>query len=392
MSADIQKTTVDRFIEVDARLKGSLDEARRSQDERLAKVDVALHEATLASQRSAEDLKVSVVSAAKEQVEAHAKAAADLGEGVHKALGDLTRVLTSSQNESRRNQDDRLGKVEGALTRLTETHHQAVDDLKTSLLTVAKEQIQTQAGASSALRDALTQSLGDLGTRLAGSQVEARREQAQTLFEHKTVLDDARASQAKSMSDMQTSVTSALAELRDAQVKAFDGLLERVQSRLDELRKDNEAKLEKIRSTVEEKLQSTLETRLGASFRQVSEQLEQVYKGLGEMRTLATGVGDLRRVLTNVRSRGTFGEVQLGAILEQVFSPAQYASNVATVPGSTERVEFAVKLPGREEGGGIVFLPIDAKFPLEGYQRLQKAVSFRQACLTCDLNTTALIA
>ena len=135
---------------------------------------------------------------------------------------------------------------------------------------------------------------------------------------------------------------------------------------------DNAAKLEQMRQTVDEKLHATLEQRLSESFRQVSERLELVHKGLGEMQSLATGVGDLKRVLTNVKTRGTWGEVQLGALLEQMLVPEQYAANVATRPGSRERVEYAIRLPGRE-GQGQVWLPIDSKVPSEDYERLLAA-------------------
>jgi DNA recombination protein RmuC len=145
-----------------------------------------------------------------------------------------------------------------------------------------------------------------------------------------------------------------------------------LEGRLQTLQQGNEAKLDQMRATVEEKLQSTLEARLGESFRIVSERLEQVHRGLGEMQTLASGVGDLKRVLTNVKTRGTFGEVQLAALLEQVLTAEQYATNVATRPGSSERVEFAIRLPGREDGVPV-WLPIDAKFPAEDYERLLAA-------------------
>jgi DNA recombination protein RmuC len=145
-----------------------------------------------------------------------------------------------------------------------------------------------------------------------------------------------------------------------------------LEARLQALQAGNEARLEQMRATVEEKLQSTLEARLGESFRLVSERLEQVHQGLGEMQSLAAGVGDLRRVLGNVKVRGTFGEAQLGGLLEQVLRPEQYAVNQATRPGSNERVEFAVRMPGRGEGQ-TVWLPIDAKFPAEDYERLQAA-------------------
>ncbi len=139
-----------------------------------------------------------------------------------------------------------------------------------------------------------------------------------------------------------------------------------------EIRADTEKKLEQIRITVDEKLQGTLETRLGESFKQVSDRLEQVHRGLGEMQSLASGVGDLRRVLTNVRVRGTWGEVQLGSLLEQILAPEQYERNVATT-GTSERVEFAIKLPGADEDQRQVWLPIDSKFPVESYQRLIEA-------------------
>jgi DNA recombination protein RmuC len=148
---------------------------------------------------------------------------------------------------------------------------------------------------------------------------------------------------------------------------------ETIEQRLTLLQEDNGKRLEQMRQTVDEKLQGTLEKRLGESFKQVSERLEAVHKGLGEMQQLATGVGDLKKVLTNVKTRGTWGEVQLGALLEQVLHPEQFEMTVATLDGN-ERVEYAIKLPGRgEDHDDIVWLPIDAKFPVEDYQRLMDA-------------------
>ena len=155
--------------------------------------------------------------------------------------------------------------------------------------------------------------------------------------------------------------------------KKLDMLREAVEQRLQAIQADNAKQLDQMRATVDEKLQGTLEKRLGESFKQVSERLEQVSKGLGEMQSLAAGVGDLKKVLTNVKTRGTWGEVQLGAMLEQVLTPDQYAANVAVKEGG-ERVEFAIKLPGRgEDEKEMVWLPIDAKFPVEDYQRLMDA-------------------
>ncbi len=145
-----------------------------------------------------------------------------------------------------------------------------------------------------------------------------------------------------------------------------------LEAKLSAIQQDNAAKLEQMRATVDEKLQTTLETRLGQSFKLVSERLEAVQRGLGEMQNLATGVGDLKRVLSNVKRRGILGEVQLGTLLEDLLTIEQYAANVATVPGSNERVEYAIRMPGQEDGENV-YLPIDSKFPVEDYQRLLEA-------------------
>ncbi|MGE5499805.1 MAG: DNA recombination protein RmuC [Syntrophothermus sp.] len=146
-----------------------------------------------------------------------------------------------------------------------------------------------------------------------------------------------------------------------------------VETRLEVLQAENSKKLEEMRATVDEKLQSTLEKRLGESFRMVSERLEQVHKGLGEMQSLAAGVGDLKKVLSNVKTRGVLGEYQLGSILEQILTPDQYAMNVKTNRSGNNLVEYAVKLPGREDRDRTVWLPLDAKFPTEDYQSLLSA-------------------
>jgi DNA recombination protein RmuC len=179
----------------------------------------------------------------------------------------------------------------------------------------------------------------------------------------------------------------AAAELRDEVAKRFEAnsaalssTLIGVTSQIKELQEGNERKLDQMRQVVDEKLQGTLEKRLGESFKLVSQQLEAVHKGLGDMQSLATGVGDLKRVLSNVKTRGVFGEVALGAILEQVLTPDQYAKNVRPRPESGETVEFAVRLPGPEgPNGKPVWLPLDAKFPHEDYGRLLAAVEAADA-------------
>ncbi len=169
------------------------------------------------------------------------------------------------------------------------------------------------------------------------------------------------------------SVNAQLAKLTQSSELKLDALRTAVEHKLTQIQTDNAAKLEEMRKTVDEKLQGTLDKRLGESFKQVSDRLEQVHKGLGEMQTLATGVGDLKKVLTNVKTRGTWGEYALGNLIEQVLTPDQYLQNVATKTNSTERVEFCVRMPGRGEGNEDLLLPIDAKFPREDYERLVEA-------------------
>jgi DNA recombination protein RmuC len=173
----------------------------------------------------------------------------------------------------------------------------------------------------------------------------------------------------KNLGDSVLSTLTGISQMQNAELTEMRNT---VDTRLLHIQGDNEKKLEQMRQTVDEKLQGTLESRLGESFKQVSERLEQVYTGLGEMKTLATGVGDLKRVLTNVKVRGTWGEVQLGAIIEEILAPDQFRKNVATARPD-ERVEYAVKLPGRDTHGEPVWLPLDARFPFEDYQRLMYA-------------------
>ncbi len=165
-----------------------------------------------------------------------------------------------------------------------------------------------------------------------------------------------------------------LTDLAVQSIQKLDRINESVALQLRNLQEDQRRQLEAIRATVDEKLQDTLEKRLGESFRLVSERLETVQKGLGEMQTLAAGVGDLKKVLTNIKTRGTFGEIRLGALLEEILSPNQYAVNVATKPDSDHRVEFAVRMPGRhDDPRQVVWLPLDAKFPQEDHLRLLEA-------------------
>jgi DNA recombination protein RmuC len=168
-------------------------------------------------------------------------------------------------------------------------------------------------------------------------------------------------------------LTNQLKDLSEANARRMAEVRATLETQLASLQQNNAAKLDEMRATVDEKLHATLEARLGESFKQVAERLEQVHKGLGEMQTLAQGVGDLKHLLSNVKTRGMFGEAQLAQLLEQVFAPDQYAAQVATRPGSRNVVDFAIKLPGRGDDGAPCWLPIDAKFPNEDYERLLDA-------------------
>jgi DNA recombination protein RmuC len=169
------------------------------------------------------------------------------------------------------------------------------------------------------------------------------------------------------------SIDKRMSELINKNDNKMDKVKESVEKKLELIQKDNSEKLEKMRATVDEKLHATLEKRFGESFKVVSDRLEAVHKGLGEMQNLAIGVGDLKKVLSNVKSRGTWGEAQLGNLIEEILTPEQYEKNVKTKKTGRENVEFAIKLPGNDEDLKQVWLPIDAKFPLEDYQRLVEA-------------------
>ncbi|MCX6258884.1 MAG: DNA recombination protein RmuC [Bacteroidia bacterium] len=226
---------------------------------------------------------------------------------------------------------------------------------------------------SKELREELNNSFKQFGDSVLQRMTEISGLQKSQLETFSTNLDK----KISDFSDYQRQKFSDLAENQNKQAQASEQKLEKmretVETRLKTLQDENSKKLDEMRATVDEKLQTTLEKRLGESFKQVSERLEQVHKGLGEMQTLATGVGDLKKVLSNVKTKGVLGEYQLGNLLEQLLTPEQYGTNVKTKEGSAALVEFAVKLPGRDNNAEYVWLPVDSKFPTEDYQMLLDA-------------------
>jgi len=255
-------------------------------------------------------------------------------------------------NEGVKAIDERAGaistKLNDEMAQMRSEANVSRETLRTLIEHKLDNSILQQAEASRTLRDELGGNFQRLGSRVSESLTESSRLQKERL----------------------ENVTIALTGLSDKLEKAQEGLRMAVETALEKLRNDNAEKLEQMRVTVDEKLQGTLEQRLGASFKLVSEQLEQVFRGIGEMQSLATGVGDLKKMLSNVKMRGAWGEVSLGSLLDQVLTADQYERNVEVKPGSNQRVEYAIKLPGGDDAGGPVWLPIDAKFPNEDYERL----------------------
>ena len=234
------------------------------------------------------------------------------------------------------------------------------------------------------LRDEVARSAGgtrtELSTTLAAfqqtlltQQGDVARTQNEQIDSFRTQLAATQAHQADALQRFSQTLAEQLRALAQSNDVRLNEVRTMVEAKLSAIQADNEKKLEQVRATVDEKLHATLEQRLGESFKQVADRLDQVHRGLGEMQVLAKDVGSLNRVLNNVKSRGTFGEVQLAGLLEQVFTPDQYGVNIETVPHSGARVEFAIKLPGRRNDGLPLWLPIDAKFPREDYERLLDA-------------------
>ena len=241
--------------------------------------------------------------------------------------------------------------LSGSLTQF----QQALAAQLTSVATIQNNQIDSFAQQLAKLNEANAQQLESMRQAIATQAQTGREEQSVAL---------------KRFGDTLNQTLTTLTESNAQRMAEVRGTLE---AKIRDLQDDNGKRLEEMRRTVDEKLHATLEQRLGESFKLVSDRLEKVHQGLGEMQQLAVGVGDLKRVLTNVKTRGTWGEVQLEMLLEQVLTPDQYTKNVETVPGTGERVEFAIKLPGQNDGDRPVWMPIDAKFPKEQYERLAEA-------------------
>ena len=247
------------------------------------------------------------------------------------------------------------------LARLNQAQLQQQRELREETASQARENRLELAASLAELGRNLTHQMGTIAG-VQNNQIDAFAQQLTKLTE----------ANEQRLGALRESNEQRLNALREGIELRLEALRETLERQLRQLQGDNAAKLEEMRRTVDEKLHATLEQRLGASFKQVSDRLEQVHKGLGEMQALASDVGDLKRVLTNVKTRGTWGEMQLGAIIDNVLTPEQFARNVKTMPGSDDLVEFAIRLPGKSDEQPV-WLPIDSKYPVEHYQRLLDA-------------------
>ena len=326
-SRSLREEVTGLFDRLAASLRASLTDLSTGQQAQLETFAVRLNEAKTASAADAGNLRQEIQLTLSQ-----------LGEAVGNRIGELVVA-----------QGEKLDAVTGQITALTEGNERRQEVLRANVETKLGE-LKTDAGLSAkALREEITNSLQNLSGALYQNIEQISQSQRERLDR----------------------VSVSLTDLTQRSEEQQDLLRKTVEERLDAIRKENTEKLDQMRQTVDEKLQSTLDQRLGASFQIVADRLEQVYKSMGEMQTLASGVGDLKRLLTNVRSRGTWGEVALGNLLEEMMAPDQFGRNVEIVPDSNQRVEYAIRLPG--DSDVPVWLPVDAKFPVEDYERLVDA-------------------
>lgn len=288
----------------------------------------------------------------------------------------LTRMQIDAQQAMAQTREE-IGKsittfCDSVLCRMTEIATLQKNQLD-SFATILGNLVQTNEQKLEQLRQTVEAKLTQMQTDAQQASQQNRDEVAKSLTSLAESLSNRIMEIAKLQREQLESFGTTLNTLVQTNEQKLEQMRSTVEQKLGALQQDNAAKLDQMRATVDEKLHATLEQRLGESFKLVSERLEQVHVGLGEMKNLAAGVGDLKKVLTNIKTRGCWGEVQLGRLLEEMLTPDQYEANVAVCPNSLDRVEFAIKLPGRDDAGKPVWLPIDAKFPQEDYQRLVDA-------------------
>jgi DNA recombination protein RmuC len=326
-SRSLREEVTGLFERLTGSLRASLNDLSTAQQVQLETFATRLNEAKTESATDARNLREESQLTLKQ-----------LGQTVGTRIGELVTV-----------QGEKLDMVTTQITALTDANERRQETLRANVEAKLGE-LRADAGVNAkALREEITTSLQNLGNGLSQTIEQISQSQKERLDR----------------------VSGSVAELTQKSGEQQEFLRKTVEERLDAIRTENAEKLEQMRLTVDEKLQNTLDQRLGASFQIVADRLNEVYKSMGEMQTLASGVGDLKRLLTNVKTRGAWGEVALGNLLEEMMAPDQYERNVEIVPGSNQRVEYAIRLPG--DGENPVWLPLDAKFPMEDYDRLVDA-------------------
>ena len=281
-------------------------------------------------------------------------------QSLEKIISELTAAQAIAQKQQFELQDTRLKEISESTVQAQIQISQKLEEKLTAFEQKQSQQIQS-----------LEKSISELTTAQTAAQTKQFEMQDKRLKEISELLTKAQGELQVSVAEQLKTVSEQFAAFNIQSKESMESIRKTVEGRLEILRTDNTMQLEKMRLTVDEKLQKTLDTRISQSFQMVNDRLQEVYKGLGEMKTLATGVGDLKKVLTNVKTRGIIGEYQLGAIIEEMLSKEQYDENVATKKGATTRVEYAIKLPG--DGNGHIYLPVDAKFPGDTYIQLVDA-------------------
>jgi DNA recombination protein RmuC len=333
-------------------LSKTLESMANLQQTQLEGMTKQLKELTDSNRVGLDGIRTTLDSRVKELQESNEKKIDAMRKEASDGLKSTNDALSKTLESMGRVQEAQLEGMTKQLKELTDSNRVGLDGIRTTFDSRVKELQESNEKKIDAMREEASDGLKSANDTLSKT-LESVGKAQQTQLE---------------------GMTKQLKELTDSNRDALDGIRSTFDSRVKELQEANERKLDEMRKTVDEKLHDTLEKRLGESFKLVSDRLDAVHKGLGEMQHLATGVGDLKRVLANVKTRGTWAEVQLGAILEQVLTPEQYAKNVQVKEDSAERVDYAVRLPGsKEDPAACVWLPIDSKFPQEDYRRLQEA-------------------
>jgi DNA recombination protein RmuC len=351
-SKELREEVSNRIQVMDDALRGTLTSHGQLQQNHHSGMATQMRELAEANRSASESLRATIDSRFKDLQDGNDKKLVEIRTQIAEGLKIGGDSVTATLGQMSQAQQALLSELTSQVKALTDSNHTTLDRIRNTLDARVHE-----------LQEGNDKKLGEIRVEIGGGLKTASDSVG-------NVLQQTGTTQQEKLDGM----TQQLKELARRSQESLETMRTALDSRVKEMQDNNEKKLDEMRRTVDEKLHDTLEKRLGESFKLVSDRLESVHKGLGEMQSLASGVGDLKRVLTNVKARGTWAEVQLGAILEQILTPEQFAKNVCVREGSAERVEFAIRLPGpKDDPTGCLWLPIDSKFPNEDYDRLQSA-------------------